>query len=268
MKYFLFPALAVLAAAIAPAGARSPAEPARLPDAAGSLRPPLAPAAGGGSMPTGEELARLAPGADPQVLALGLSAMRCAQASGTGRDATRLAVIDYSRSSLTPRLWVFDLAARQLLYREWVAHGQGSGGDVPTRFSNDDGTHASSLGLFYTRGTYQGRNGYSLRLDGLDAGFNDAAMSRAIVMHGAPYVDADNGRRMGRLGRSWGCPALRKAVAKPIIDQLKDGQFVFSYYPEQAWLARSALARCAQARLQQPPRQVASAADTAATLTR
>jgi hypothetical protein len=108
--------------------------------------------------------------------------------------------------------------------------------------------HASSLGLFFTRDTYQGHNGYSLRLDGLDAGFNDAAMNRAIVMHGAAYVDADNGRRMG-LGRSWGCPALRKAVAKPIIDVMKDGQFVFSYYPEQAWLARSALAKCAQARL-------------------
>lgn len=225
-----------------------------------SLRAPLAGTAGTDKTgPDGETLARLAPDADSQVLALGLAAMRCAQAAGTGRNATRLAVIDYSRSSLTPRLWVFDLAAPRLLFHEWVAHGQGSGGDVPDRFSNADGTHASSLGLFLTRNVYQGKNGYSLRLAGLDAGFNDAAMARAIVMHGAAYVDADNGRRMGRLGRSWGCPALRKAVARPIIDQLRDGQFLFSYYPEQAWLARSALARCAQARLQQAPRQLARA---------
>ncbi len=196
-------------------------------------------------------LARLAPEADPQVLALGLSAMQCAQAHGTGTDASKLAVIDYSRSSLTPRLWVFDLQQRKLLYKEWVAHGQGSGGDIPDRFSNDEGTHASSLGLFVTADTYQGRNGYSLRMKGLDAGFNDAALARAIVMHGAPYVNADAGRRMGRLGRSWGCPAVRAAVARPIIDVLKNGQFIFSYSPQQAWLTRSSLTQCAQARLRE-----------------
>jgi len=194
------------------------------------------------------QLARLAPEADPGMIALALAAMHCAQAAGSGRDARRLAVIDYSRSSLLPRLWVFDLAVARLLYREVVAHGQGSGGDLPTRFSNAGNSHASSLGLFLTGDTYFGHNGYSLRLQGLDAGFNDAAMSRAIVMHGAAYVNPALDRRMGRLGRSWGCPALRSAVARPIIDVLKGGQFVFSYYPDQAWLARSALLKCAAAR--------------------
>lgn len=191
----------------------------------------------------------LAPQADPKVLGLALAAVRCAQADGVGTSARRLAVIDYSRPSLQPRLWVFDLASHKLLYHELVAHGSGSGGNVPTRFSNVDGTHASSLGLFVTGDTYVGRNGYSLRMDGLEPGINDAAMDRAIVMHGAAYVNADSGRQMGRLGRSWGCPALRNAVAKPIIDVMKNGQFVFSYYPDQAWLARSALATCAAARV-------------------
>jgi hypothetical protein len=189
-------------------------------------------------------LSRLAPAADPKVIELAVSAMHCAQADGVGIDAQRLAVIDYSRSSLQPRLWVFDLTAHRLLYQEVVAHGQGSGGDVPNRFSNDDGSHASSLGLFVTRDTYIGHNGYSLRMQGLEHGVNDAAMSREIVMHGAPYVNPEAGKHMGRLGRSWGCPALRSAVAKPIIDVLKDGQFVFSYYPDQAWLTRSALLKC------------------------
>ncbi len=194
-------------------------------------------------------LRELAPQADPKVLELALAAVRCAQADGVGTGARRLAVIDYSRPSLQPRLWVFDLASHSLLYHELVAHGSGSGGNVPDHFSNVDGTHASSLGLFVTGAAYVGRNGYSLRMDGLEPGINDAAMDRAIVMHGAPYVNADNGRKMGRLGRSWGCPALRNAVAKPIIDVMKDGQFVFSYYPDQAWLARSALANCAAARV-------------------
>jgi hypothetical protein len=250
MKPLLISALAVLAAA-APVAARSP----EATTAVAKIARPLAPSSAlAASSPDGlPDLAQLAPDADPEVLALGMSAMQCAQAHGTGGDARRLAVIDYSRSSLTPRLWVFDLAQRKLLYKELVAHGQGSGGDMPNRFSNEDGTHASSLGLFYTGQTYQGKNGYSLRMEGLDSGFNDAAMSRAIVMHGAPYVDASTGRKMGRLGRSWGCPAVRAAMAKPIIDVMKDGQFVFSYYPQQAWLTRSTLAQCAMARLHGKP---------------
>lgn len=206
-----------------------------------SMPPPTAPIA--------KVLARAAPGIDSHVLELALAAMRCAQASGTGADASRLAVIDYSRPSREPRLWVFDLAAPKLMYSELVAHGQGSGGDVPTRFSNADGSHASSLGLFLTHDTYTGHNGLSLRMQGLEPGFNDAAMARAIVMHGAPYVSADAGRQLGRLGRSWGCPALRSAVAKPIIDVMKGGQFVFSYYPDQDWLTRSALLHCTAAGL-------------------
>ncbi|HEY1141821.1 MAG TPA: murein L,D-transpeptidase catalytic domain family protein [Lysobacter sp.] len=193
-------------------------------------------------------LSRLAPAADPKVLELAVSAMQCAQASGVGADARRLAVIDYSRPSLMPRLWVFDLTAGRLLYEEVVAHGQGSGENMATRFSNSDGSHQSSLGLFVTADTYTGKNGYSLRMRGLEPGVNDAAMARAIVMHGAPYVDPAQGQRMGRLGRSWGCPAVRSAVAKPMIDLLKGGQFVFSYYPDQAWLARSALLKCPAAR--------------------
>lgn len=193
-------------------------------------------------------LARLAPSADPRVLQLATAAMECAQASGVGTDARRLAVIDYSRPSLVPRLWVFDLVAGKLLYEEVVAHGQGSGENLATRFSNRDGSHQSSLGLFVTADTYTGRNGYSLRMQGLEPGVNDAAMARAIVMHGAPYVDPVRGRAVGRLGRSWGCPAVRSAVARPMIDLLKGGQFVFSYYPDQAWLARSALLNCPAAR--------------------
>jgi len=196
----------------------------------------------------GRWLSRLAPAADPKVLELALGAMQCAQANGVGADAHRLAIIDYSRPSLLPRLWVFDLVAGRLLYEEVVAHGQGSGDNMATRFSNDDGSHQSSLGLFVTADTYTGKNGYSLRMRGLEPGVNDAAMSRAIVMHGAPYVDPAQGRRMGRLGRSWGCPAVRSAVARPMIDLLKGGQFVFSYYPDQAWLARSALLNCPAAR--------------------
>ena len=197
---------------------------------------------------TAASIAGLAPQANPDAIALALAAMRCAQAEGVGAGAHRLALIDYSRPSTEPRLWVFDLGENRLLYQEVVAHGRGSGENLATLFSNLGGSHASSLGLFLTRDTYFGRNGNSLRMEGLEPGVNDGAMRRAIVMHGADYVDPSAATRQGRLGRSWGCPAIRQAIARGMIDVLKDGQFVFAYHPDATWLSHSALRKCAEAR--------------------
>ena len=148
-------------------------------------------------------------------------------------------MIDYSRPSNQQRLWVIDLASHELLYEELVAHGQGSGGATATLFSNQPDTHRTSLGLFKTDDTYVGKNGYSLRLDGLDEGINDNARERAIVMHGAPYVSDDFVRANGRLGRSWGCPAIRNDIAREVIDRVKGGGLVFAYYPDAQWLKSS-----------------------------
>jgi hypothetical protein len=108
----------------------------------------------------------------------------------------------------------------------------------PRRSRIEAESHQSSLGLFRTEDTYVGKNGYSLRLRGLDAGFNDRAYERAIVMHGAPYVSDAFARTQGRLGRSWGCPALREGIAHEVIDTVKGNGLVFAYYPDPAWLAR------------------------------
>jgi hypothetical protein len=193
---------------------------------------------------TQAELSRLASDADPRVLQLALEARDCAAAELGQPASPRLAVIDYSRPSTEPRLWVFDLAANKLLFREVVAHGQGTGENMAMHFSNNDGSHQSSLGLFRTADTYEGHNGYSLRMQGLEPGTNDAAMARAIVMHGAPYVNTQMARSKGRLGRSWGCPALRPEVAKQVIDSLKNGQMLFAYYPDSGWLKRSPFLGC------------------------
>jgi len=181
-----------------------------------------------------------------KVFGLALSATRCATNAGdVGRPAT-LTVIDYSKPSTEPRLWVVDLAARRLLFEELVAHGQGSGGNLATRFSNLDDSHQSSLGLFVTEDAYVGKNGYSLRLSGLEPGINDRAHERAIVIHGAPYVNDQISRSLGRLGRSHGCPAVREFVARPLIDRVKGGGVVFAYYPDRDWLTTSKyLDRCA-----------------------
>lgn len=176
---------------------------------------------------------------DQRVLQLALSAASCAVRSGNVQNPKTLTVIDYSRPSTARRLWVFDLLSHNLLFEELVAHGQGSGGNVPSVFSNEPDTHASSLGLFVTSDTYVGRNGYSLRLLGLDRGFNDHALARAIVMHGAAYVSDLVSRALGRMGRSWGCPALREGIARTLIDKIKGGNLVFAYYPDERWLKSS-----------------------------
>jgi hypothetical protein len=183
-------------------------------------------------------ISRLAPKINPLVITEALTAMKCAQNHGIGRNASRLAIIDYTIPSRKPRLWVLDLKQQKLLFEEHVAHGQGSGTDVPNAFSDRDGSHQTSLGLFLTDTTYQGGNGYSMRLRGLSKGFNESALRRLIVMHGAAYVNPLAALSMGRLGRSWGCPAVRREVAKPMIDALKEGNFIYSHGPGTAKLSQ------------------------------
>src|SRR5690606_15715353 len=138
-----------------------------------------------------DRLAAVAPTLDRDVLDLALQARTCAASYGDLEGDTRLAVIDYSMPSTDKRMWVFDLEAGEVLCNEDGSHGQGSGGNLTTAFSNNDGSHQTSLGLFRTAESYVGGNGYSMRMDGLDPGWNDNARERLIVMHGAPYVNPD-----------------------------------------------------------------------------
>lgn len=188
-----------------------------------------------------EILLRQAPGLHAEALELAFRAVDTAARQGLVGRPELLTVIDYSLPSTVPRLFVFDVQRRVLLFRELVAHGKNSGENLTTRYSNKEGSLATSLGLFVTEGTYMGGNGYSLRLNGLDRGFNDQAMSRAIVMHGAPYVSKSVAKKLGRIGRSWGCPAVSTKVAKKLIDTLKNGSPIFAYYPDPKWLQASQL---------------------------
>ncbi|TVP90813.1 MAG: hypothetical protein EA347_02785 [Thioalkalivibrio sp.] len=184
-----------------------------------------------------------APAVQPEVLQKAVSAMKCAVNNGV-ESADRLAVIDFSLPSSERRLWIFDLQEKELLLEDFVAHGQNSGDNYANRFSNVVGSHQSSIGLFRTEESYFGRHGYSLRMDGLEAGVNDRARDRAIVIHAADYVDPAWIERQGRIGRSHGCPAVRPEIAEMVVDSLKDGQFMFTYYPDPEWLASSAYLNC------------------------
>ncbi|HYO15569.1 MAG TPA: murein L,D-transpeptidase catalytic domain family protein [Thermoanaerobaculia bacterium] len=230
------PAVPVMAAALLPAVAPAPA-----------AVPAVASAAPARAVPA--VLADRARGLSPQVLAMALDAVSCARSRGTSGRDDLLTIIDYTLPSTEPRLWVLDLARGEVLFHELVAHGQGSGENYATRFSNVKDSKQTSLGLFLTGGTYMGGNGYSMKLQGLDRGVNDRAEERHIVMHGAWYVSPEHARRQGRLGRSWGCPALSQEIAPQVIDTIKGGSFVFSYSGTDSWYqtASSSLNACGAA---------------------
>lgn len=158
------------------------------------------------------------------------------RAVANGQTAARmLTIIDYSLPSTERRLWVLDLARGKVLFNELVAHGKHTGENIARVFSNEPGSNQSSLGAFLTGATYFGKHGLSLRLHGLEPGINDRAEERAIVMHAADYVSEDLIRSQGRIGRSQGCPAVRPAVARKLIDTIRGGTLVFAYYPDAAY---------------------------------
>ncbi|WP_415846021.1 murein L,D-transpeptidase catalytic domain family protein [Stutzerimonas zhaodongensis] len=211
--------------------------------AAGMLLSSPLMAASADYQPVVASLSRVAPTLNVQVLTHAVAAMQCAVNNGA-TPAQRLAVIDFSLPSSERRLWIFDLQQRRLLLKEFVAHGMNSGENLATRFSNVLGSHQSSIGLFRTAESYSGKHGYSLRMDGLEPGVNDLARERAIVIHPADYVNPDWIATQGRIGRSQGCPAVRPEVARMVVDSLKGGQFMFSWYPDQQWLQSSAYLNC------------------------
>ena len=188
-------------------------------------------------------LKQSAPNLSSNVLNTALSAMQCALSHGA-EPAKRLAVIDFSLPSSDKRLWIFDLESKKLVLHDFVAHGNRSGDNFATSFSNTNGSHQSSIGLFRTAESYQGKHGYSLRMDGLEPGINDRARERAIVIHPADYVNPAWIKTQGRIGRSQGCPAVRPEIARTVIDKLKGGQFMFSWYPDQQWLQSSIYLNC------------------------
>ncbi len=176
---------------------------------------------------------------DLDVLKMSLVAYLSAQKKGLPTKQL-LTIIDYSKPSSERRLWVIDLKNAKVLFNTWVSHGRNSGKIFATSFSNEKGSLKSSLGVFLTsKAPYNGSNGYSLRLVGLESGINDKALQRDIVFHGAWYAHPNVIKKYGFLGRSWGCPAVSVETAKPLINTIKGKSLVFVYYPYRKWLNHS-----------------------------
>ena len=152
-----------------------------------------------------------------------------------------ITIVDFSQPSTHKRLYVLDMDNYRVLYNTLVAHGRNSGKANATLFSNKMSSYKSSPGFYITGNTYNGSNGYSLRLNGIEKGINDNALSRAIVMHGADYVNESYIASQGYIGRSQGCPAVPVKNGKTIISTLKKGSMLYIYRPDQKYLARSVM---------------------------
>jgi hypothetical protein len=160
---------------------------------------------------------------------------------GIIRKKSVLSICDFSQSSSSRRMYVLDLQHKKLLYRTYVAHGQNSGDEFAETFSNEPESFKSSLGFYVTKTTYLGHNGLSLRLNGVDEGYNDQALKRNIVLHGCTYVGDQYLQNFGAVGTSLGCPALPAAISARIIRTVKNGSCLFIYHPTQDYLDHSAV---------------------------
>ena len=161
------------------------------------------------------------------------------RSTGKLKNDKILSIVDFSLPSGKKRLFILDLINNKILFNTFVAHGRNSGKDFANQFSNQNESYQSSLGFYVTQDTYDGKHGYSLRLEGEEQGINDNAINRAIVMHSAWYVNENIVRSQGYVGRSQGCPAIPEELNKPIIEKIKNGSCLFLYSPDKKYFSQS-----------------------------
>ncbi len=191
-----------------------------------------------------QKILKNAQGLDPKVLDVALKAYSCAKKKGLATQKM-LTIVDYSKPSTENRLYVLNLQNNSVPIKTLVAHGKLSGANNAVSFSNKPRSYSSSLGLFKTGDVYSGKHGKSLRLHGLDKGYNHCAYKRSIVMHSASYVSKAFANSVGRLGRSLGCFAVSESISNKIIDKIKNGSLLFAYYPDKKYLQDSKFMSCA-----------------------
>ncbi|HBY02875.1 MAG TPA: hypothetical protein DEG92_10130 [Rikenellaceae bacterium] len=181
-------------------------------------------------------------GLSRDIFDLAIKGLKKLDSDGKLNNPNIVTIVDYSQSSNKKRLYVIDLKNKILLFNTFVAHGRNTGEEYAKSFSNDEGSYKSSLGFYITEHPIIGSHtGFSLQIDGVEKGFNDHAVQRAIIIHAAEYATENFIKKYGRLGRSYGCPSLPPEMNKPIIDAIKGGTCLFLYNPNKDYISNSAL---------------------------
>lgn len=181
-------------------------------------------------------------GLSRDVFEMAIKGLKKLDVNGKLLNPNIVTIADYSQSSNNKRLYVIDLKNKKLLFNTFVAHGRNTGEEFAKSFSNDEGSYQSSLVFYITEHPITGSHtGFSLLIDGVEKGFNDHAVKRAIIIHAAEYVTESFIKKYGRLGRSYGCPSLPPEMNKPIIDAIKGGTCLFLYNPDKEYISKSAL---------------------------
>ncbi|MBV5314333.1 MAG: murein L,D-transpeptidase catalytic domain family protein [Prolixibacteraceae bacterium] len=173
---------------------------------------------------------------------LAVKGLKKLDAEGKLNNSSIVTIADYSQSSTRKRLYVIDLKDRKLLFNTYVAHGRNTGEEYAKSFSNKEGSLKSSLGFYITENPIVGSHtGFALLINGVEKGFNDHAIKRAIIIHAADYATENFIKKHGQLGRSFGCPALPPEMNKPIIEKIKGGTCLFIYNPDNKYICSSSL---------------------------
>jgi len=181
-------------------------------------------------------------GLSSEVFQLAIKGLRKLESIGKLRNSGILTIVDFSQSSKKKRFYVIDLLHKSLLFNTYVAHGRNTGEEYAQYFSNVSGSYKSSLGFYVTKEQISGSSvGLSLILDGVEKGFNDNALRREIIIHGADYATENFIRKTGRLGRSFGCPSLPPDLIKPVIETIKEGTCLFIYHKDDQYISHSTL---------------------------
>jgi hypothetical protein len=178
-------------------------------------------------------------GMNYDVFRYGMIGFYSLQQDGKLNDSNLVSFIDFTKPSTEKRFYTVDLNSRTVKFHSLVSHGRNTGENIAKSFSNTPNSNQSSLGFYITGETYVGSKGYSMRLDGMDGEYNSNMRNRAVVMHDAEYVSEEWIKKYGRLGRSQGCPALPKAIAKTVINTIKDKSLIFAYYNDAKYLNSS-----------------------------
>ncbi len=181
-------------------------------------------------------------GLSKDVFNLAIKGLKKLDHNGKIQNPNIVTIADYSQSSNKKRLYVIDLKNKKLLFNTYVAHGRNTGEEFARSFSNKEGSYKSSLGFYVTQHPITGSHtGFSLQIDGVEKGFNDHAVQREIIIHGADYATEKFIKKYGRLGRSYGCPSLPPEMNKIIIETIQGGTCLFLYNPDKDYIAKSSL---------------------------